>query len=337
MGRKIGLNDVAQAAGVSTATVDRVLNGRGGVRADKEERILAAAKALGIDRALSLRPARTLRIGLLLQPPKNPFHAALREGFDRAARMYGALNIQLMVQHLDPRAPAATAARIAELAGRRDGLIICAAEHPALDAALQGFAARAPVLTVATDMAASGRAAYVGPDDLQAGRVAGELMGLFLRPAGGRVLMLRGLRENAGQRAREQGFRAVCAERFPSVALTLVLETGEDPEEAGRLVEVAFRQNPGLAGIYHSSAGAPFVVAALERLGRAADTVIISHELTPNRQALLRARKLSAVIDQKPHLEARLAVETMARLLGRLPGEAGSQTTGIQIFLAENA
>jgi LacI family transcriptional regulator len=36
-------------------------------------------------------------------------------------------------------------------------------------------------------------------------------------------------------------------------------------------------------------------------------------------------------------LEARLAVETIAKLLGRMPGEAVSISTDIQIFLAENA
>ena len=35
-------------------------------------------------------------------------------------------------------------------------------------------------------------------------------------------------------------------------------------------------------------------------------------------------------------LEARLAVETMARLIGRLDGDAGSVATEIQIFMPES-
>jgi LacI family transcriptional regulator len=79
------------------------------------------------------------------------------------------------------------------------------------------------------------------------------------------------------------------------------------------------------------------VVSALQRLGRIENTVVVTHELTPNRRMLLKSRKINAVIDQRPFLEARLAVETVAKLLGRLPGEAVSIATDIQIFLAENA
>lgn len=335
--RKVGMADVARAAGVSTATVDRVLNGRGGVRPDKEERILGAARTLGIDRALSHRPSRTLRIAVLIQAPKNPFHAALKDGIDLARRIYGGLNLQLLVQHIDPNDPANIAATIRRRPGKCDGLIISSPEHPLICDAVRVLSQTLPVVSLATDLADSDRAAYVGPDDRRAGRVAGDLMGRLLGAGGGRILMVAGLLDLAGQRAREAGFRAVLDEHYPACRLDQVLETGEEAEVAGRLVEAAFRADPALCGVYHASAGALAIVEALERLGRAQRTVIITHELTPNRRTLLQQRRIHAVIDQRPLLEARLAVETMARLLGRLPGEARSVATEIQIFMPENA
>jgi LacI family transcriptional regulator, galactose operon repressor len=44
---RISLHDVARAAGVSLATVDRVLHGRGGVRARTVERVQAVVERLG--------------------------------------------------------------------------------------------------------------------------------------------------------------------------------------------------------------------------------------------------------------------------------------------------
>jgi Bacterial regulatory proteins, lacI family len=58
MPHKTTATRVAKAAGVSPATVDRVLNGRG-VSAEKERRVLEWTQKLGPDRNLRLRPARS--------------------------------------------------------------------------------------------------------------------------------------------------------------------------------------------------------------------------------------------------------------------------------------
>jgi LacI family transcriptional regulator len=94
---------------------------------------------------------------------------------------------------------------------------------------------------------------------------------------------------------------------------------------------------PQVRGIYHASTGSVPVVQALRQLDRADTTVFITHELTDNRRALLRERAIDAVIDQNPAFEARVAVETMARLLGRLEGEPVTTVTDIRIYMAENA
>ncbi|CVI24096.1 LacI family transcription regulator [Agrobacterium fabacearum CFBP 5771] len=334
--RKISISDVAKAAGVSTATVDRVLNNRGGVRTDKEDRVLATARALGIDRALDRTPSRALRVAVLIQPPVNPFHASLREGIDLASRMYATLNVQFFVHHIDPRKPAAIGAAVRDCRSY-DGLVITSPDDIRVREAVAFLSRNVPVVTLATDLTDCGRAAYVGPNDRQAGRVAGDLMGLFLGRQGGRVVVVAGSRDITGHREREAGFRDIMTERYPDCSLAVVLETGENQQEAGRVVEIAFRDDPGLRGIYHLSAGALPIVSALQRLGRIDNTVVITHELTPNRRMLLKSRKINAVIDQRPLLEARLAVETIAKLLGRMPGEAVSISTDIQIFLAENA
>lgn len=335
MAGKIRLEDVAQAAGVSLATVDRVVNRRGGVSGEKEAAILAAARRLGLDRRLALRPRTIKRVAVLIQPPANPFHAQLREGIEQARAIFRDLTLQMQVIHIDPARPDRIAARIADAGRTADGLILTVPASPGIRAAIRALPPRIPVVTMADDIPDSGRAAFIGPDDQQSGRVAGDLMGLFLGPAGGEVLVLIGRFDMPGHGARANGFLEVLAERHPAVRVAEVRETGEDRAMAGTLAARAARANPDLRGVYLCSTGSADVTAALA--GRRPQVAVITHELTPARRALLRARQLQAVIDQKPMLEARIAVETMARLLGRLEGEAVSVATDIQIFMPESA
>ena len=148
--------------------------------------------------------------------------------------------------------------------------------------------------------------------------------------------MITGLLTLVGQREREEGFRAVLRDHYPACRLSRVRESREDGERAGQLALAALREAPDLRGIYHASAGAGAVVAALRTCDRT-DVVVITHELTADRRALLKARAIDAVVDQDPDAEVRVVVATMARLLGRLDGEPVSTVTPIAIFTAENA
>ncbi|MGW7257385.1 LacI family DNA-binding transcriptional regulator [Streptomyces sp. NPDC054834] len=82
------INDVAQAAGVSPATVSRVFNG-GRVTAERAERVRHAAAELGFAPnrvARSLRMQRSSVIGLIIPDIENPFFTALARGVEDAAQ-----------------------------------------------------------------------------------------------------------------------------------------------------------------------------------------------------------------------------------------------------------
>lgn len=109
----------------------------------------------------------------------------------------------------------------------------------------------------------------------------------------------------------------------------------ETAHGAGEVAEAALRTYPDLKGIYLTSAGADRVVTALTSAGRA-EIVFITHELTDDRRALLRARRIHAVVDQDPSTEVQSVADTMARLLGRADGTAATVLTPVRIFTAEN-
>ena len=181
---------------------------------------------------------------MLIQPPVNPFHADLRAGIQFAARLYSDLNLQFLVHHIDPKDPARTAALVSAQGGRCEALILSGPDDPRVAAALRERAAHIPIVTIADDVPDSGRAAFVGPDDRQAGRIAGDLMGRMIGSEGGHVLMIIGSTDIRGHRQRETGIRAVLAELYPQTTVSAILESGEDPDRACLLTTRALAADP---------------------------------------------------------------------------------------------
>jgi DNA-binding LacI/PurR family transcriptional regulator len=73
------LTEVAKKAGVSEATVSRVLNGRGGVSETTRTAVLTALDVLGYERPSKLRGERARLVGLVLPELQNPIFPAFAE------------------------------------------------------------------------------------------------------------------------------------------------------------------------------------------------------------------------------------------------------------------
>lgn len=124
------LTDVARRAGVSTATVSRVLNGQGPTSAGARERVLQAAHDLDYHPnwlARSLRSHRTNTIGLVIPDIENPFFTALVKGVEREAWGRG-WNVILGNTDEDLEREEAVVRTLVER--QIDGLLLCAAAGP---------------------------------------------------------------------------------------------------------------------------------------------------------------------------------------------------------------
>lgn len=78
------LKDLAEQAGVSTATVSRVLNGKAGVAAPTRTAVLAALDVLGYDRPEKLRTRSEGLVGLIVPELDNPVFPALAQSVETA-------------------------------------------------------------------------------------------------------------------------------------------------------------------------------------------------------------------------------------------------------------
>ena len=124
--RRPTMKEVATLAGVSLATVSRVVNGDGKVRPDLAERVREAVALLGYRRDLTATNLRradraSASVGLVFDDVANPFHAALLRGVETVARTRGVLPL---VGSSDEDAARERELAEAFLARRVDGLIV---------------------------------------------------------------------------------------------------------------------------------------------------------------------------------------------------------------------
>src|SRR5437763_843585 len=121
----VTIHDVAARAGVSVATVSRVLNGKELVREETSRHVLAAAKSLRYvpnvaARSLSIRRSQT--IGIVLPNVHGEFFSGVIRGIDLAARAAG-YHILVSGSHSDP---AEMLEVVETMRGRVDGLVVMA-------------------------------------------------------------------------------------------------------------------------------------------------------------------------------------------------------------------
>lgn len=334
---KTTLIQIAEAAGVSLSTVDRVVNRRGGVSPAAESKVLEWAGRLNLDRRIFRSHLRSLRVAVLIQSPQNPFFRALRDAFTEINVSMAELRITCFIHYIDVTDFVGTRAKIEEIATAYDGIIIVGPNEPRLSEALRLVSDKVAIVTLVTDIPASGRIAYVGPDNRQAGRVAGELMGRFLGSEGGDILIVLGMHHMTGHEEREMGFRSVLRERFADCRIVASLESEEDQVRAGEVVSQALREHRQVRGIYNASAGNMNITKSIDRMGLAQRIVMITHELTPSRRQLLRDGILDAVIDQNPRLEVQRALEVMGQHFQRADfPKLETHHTPFDIFIREN-
>lgn len=308
MDSDVTIADVAEAAGVSAATVDRVLNGRAGVHARTRSRVLRAAEGLGYVEGACV-PAAALRLSFVVPGGGNTFLGNL----SRALQSCGTPAVQVVVHRLDIYRPEILAAGLLDVAAEADGVGVVALDHPAVREAMRALAVQGKhVVTLVSDISDVPRAAYVGIDNRAAGRLAGQLLGRFLRVASGDVALFAGSLSYRGHEEREMGFRRVCVEDFSGLSMLPTCEIEDEAEQAHAATRALLRERPALCGIYCLGGGLRGIGRALEE-SRRTQVVFIGHELTEHTRRLLVSGTMDAVIDQDAASEARRAVSLLTR------------------------
>lgn len=316
MGRTT-ISGIARAAGVSTATVDRALNGRPGVSPANRQRVLTAARDLGYlpSEGMVILPSRPAHLEFLIPFGHNAF---MHDVIDSLTEFSASLPLveSCRILPMNGIGPEAVLPALEQLSLRTEGIGVIATDHPRNRAALTALCdAGVRVVTLASDIPGTPRSAYVGVDNRVAGRTAARITGMTRGHRPGEVAVFLGSHDFHGHREREAGFREVIQQLYPDLTLLPSFETGEDSTRSRKTMERLLDRHAGLSAVYCIGAGRKGIVEALSGARGGDRPFTVMHDLTESSADWLRGDLIDAVIDQNARMVGEQAI---IRLLGSI-------------------
>lgn len=310
-GERVKMADVARAAGVSVATVSKVVNGRDGISAATFEKVLTAVDELGYETSLGARSLRSHKTNVLgvLVAEFEPFSTELLKGVSEAI---GATDYELLAYSGGHRGRAVGWERrsLGRLAGSLiDGAIIVT---PTVVDAGSGI----PVVAV------DPHTGPVGVPTIDSDNLAGAVLATthLIELGHRRIALLGGRPDLESARLREQGFRQAMATAGLPVDESLVVVGGYRPETTeGPARQLLGRDDRPTAVFATNDLSAIRTMEVVVELGLVVpdDLSVIGFDNVP--ESALASPPLTT-ISQPLHEMGATALETLVRLLeGRGP------------------
>jgi LacI family transcriptional regulator len=320
------INDLAQAAGVSVSTVNRVLAGTEQVRAPTVQLVKDAAERIGFyglgsirSQLMARRPR--LRFGFLLHQSTRTWYKMLGAALAQAARDVEGCEIESQVLYADDLSPQNLAAKLTELGQTCRAVAVVAPVHPLITQAAEQLEEKhVPIFALISQLSATGSYNYLGLDNWKVGRTSAWAFHNMCRSPG-KIGILVGNHRYRCQEMNESGFRSYFREHAAEFQLLEPILTFETAAVAEEMTEKLVQQHPDLKGLYISGGGISGALAALRTSGMAGKITVVGYELMDITRARLLDGTLTMVIS---HPLQRLAEATLAGMLRAAADGAGA-------------
>ena len=330
------IKDVARVAGVSVATVSRVLNGLANVSAPTRERVLEVVAQLRFvpsSTARSMVSRRTNTIGALLPDLHGGYFSELIRGIDLAARARG-LHLLVSSSHNDVLEAGAA---LRAMNGRVDGLLVMS-PHASPDFMRGNVADDLPAVLIATRAADSRHPSL----DIDNRGGAFAMVRHFAERGHRRIGFIAGPADNVEAQERLHGYRAALAELGLLPASTELEWQGDFSPASG------VRAGHAIAALAAEGRLPDAVFAANDLMAVGCLSALAEHGLrVPHDVALAGFDGLPSSRYANPPLTtvrapiAELGRRALERLVGAIADPAGTaamhQTLGVDIVARESS
>lgn len=332
----VTIKQIAEAAGVSRGTVDRALKGRYGVKPEVAAKVKKIADELGykpnlVAKALSDRQYAPKKIGIILVTENNSFYDEILDGAKAALREYEDFGIENMIKiQVDYADFQQQIATMEEMAEQGVGVIVmtpinCTEVSEEIDKLVaQGI----QIVTINSDIADSGRMAYVGCHHRKSGFVLAELLGLMANDREMEVGVIAGPIYNLAVMRRKKGLLESVAASYKNIRITALYENESNEKQSYKITKALLDNYPTLQTLCVLGAGMKGSLKAIHDCKLEGKLKVVMYDMIPEVKAALENGTVQATITQEPFKQGYEGVQLAARYLayGRCPEQVLNYT-----------
>ena len=334
------IKEIAAITGFSTATVDRVINGRDGVKDNTRKTVLLAARELSYKNVAVRLPddasGRVIKTAVIIPETDNELINKLSATISAKATGEPYLVVEeFRYKNLDSQDLVNVLTKISELGFDAIGLV--GVDDPKVAHLINRIIRNGvKVITLLSVISSITPLTHIGINDNAAGRTAGLLMMKAKPDPAGTVVVFTGSTQYQGHLQREIGFRGILRESGINVRVAESFETREDRSHTTEVALGQLKSDKEITGIYVIGSGAAEIVDACDSIALSPRPVIVCHDMTESVMHKLFAGKVDYIIHQDLFVEATNFINVISNIYWGKEPLTGSLPVRINIVTTEN-
>jgi LacI family transcriptional regulator len=348
-GTHIRIKDIAERAGCSIGTVDRVLHKRGKVSAVVEKRILDIMKELDYKPDLSARALaskRNLTLGILLPSyRKGEFWELPNLGIRAAIKHFEEQGFDInAIQHKYSDREQFYREGMKLIAEKTDGIILSPSSYrESVMLARSYFQNNKPFILIDSDIEGVPALSFIGKNPVQSGQtVAGLIHQVTRHIPGIKSVWTLNVSKNLNQMyallARESGFMSYFADKNLQCEFTFSTQEMEDKGSQKdidmQVADLLEKEIPH--AIYVTGSRVYKIAAALKKLKLEKRPLLIGHDLIEANRLRIQDESIDFLIEEEGCRQGYVAVETMVRHIIYKENPENKQMMNLMIYTREN-
>ena len=336
MAHRFPVKEIARQSGLSTATVDRVINNRANVSPQTKARVAAAiSELIGQEAQLAAR-GRRMFFDFVIEAPTR-FSREIRKAAEQILPHIGSAvcRPRFQVQEImDEDEVTDALSRIAKRGSH--GVCIKARDLPTIRSAVdQLVAVGIPVVTLVTDLTTTKRIVYVGLDNESAGHTAAYLIAKTIGDSDGTVLTSRSQDQFLGEEEREVAFRATLNRLCPKLSIIDASGGSGVNFETSRIMQSTVAGLDQIRAVYSMGGGNTAILKALEQNGSLPD-VFVAHDLDHDNRQLIEDGRLSYVLHHDLRVDLQSVFHAFLHHHKLMPVPPHTAISHVQVVTPEN-